>query len=86
MNKKNVSLEIHRFSSDIPEVRSDSGTQKSRECYESDGLLWGQCLFFIRSEKTFTVKVDQMRWRLGNPDFRLPRNVIFNFLHHDAKF
>ena len=37
--------------------------------------------FLIESEKTFTIKVDQMCWRLSNPDFCLPRNVIQVFQH-----
>jgi hypothetical protein len=33
-------------------------------------------LLFIRSEKAFTVEMDQMRRGLGDPNFGLPGNVI----------
>lgn len=38
-------------------------------------------LILVGSEKAFTVKVDQMRWRVGNPDFGFPGNVIQVFQH-----
>ena len=45
----------------------------SRESFHRfKGVFRGKVLIVVRPKETLAIKMDQMRWGLGNPDFGFP--------------